>query len=101
MFGADDVGSTGIEDACNHKYRGPEPLSEPETQAVADFVTKWSNLKVAVSLHAYGNNMILPFNYDTDAGNTQLKEKFPLAEQFFSHLFKNGGFPEGCRVGNA
>ena len=101
MFGADDVGSTGIEDACNHKYRGPEPLSEPETQAVADFVTKWSNLKVAVSLHAYGNNMILPFNYDTDAGNTQLKEKVPLAEQFYSHLLKKGGFPEGCRVGNA
>lgn len=77
MFGLDDQGSSGEEAPCKDDYRGPEPLSEPETQAISQFVTKWSNLKVVINLHAFGNLMIVPFNFDNGA-NEHLSDKFPV-----------------------
>ena len=61
----------GQQDVCNEEYRGPSPLSEPETQAVSNFVKKWSNLKIVINFHAYGNLFIVPFNFD-DADNQHL-----------------------------
>lgn len=99
MFAHDSEGSSGAADACKDDYRGPEPFSEPETRAIADFVTKWSNLKVVINFHAYGNLFIYPFNYDTES-NSELHQKYPLAAKFFKHLFEDGGVPEGSIQGN-
>lgn len=99
MFGLDDEGSTGEENVCGETYRGPSPLSEPETKAVADFVTKWTNLKVVINFHAFGNLFIYPFNYDTRQ-NAELYDKFPLAANFYNHLWTDGGVPSGSVKGN-
>ncbi len=39
---------------------GPQPLSEPETRAVADFVVAHPNIALAVSLHTYGGFILRP-----------------------------------------
>lgn len=57
---------------CAEDYRGPAPFSEPETAAIRDFLSSWSNIKVAINLHAYGNLFIFPFNFDV-ASNPLLK----------------------------
>ena len=49
-------------DPCVFSYRGPAPFSEPETQAVRDFLLKWKNIKLAINLHAKGNYMLTPFH---------------------------------------
>jgi hypothetical protein len=57
------------------------------------FVDKWPNLKVVLNLHAYGNMLIQPFNYDTEA-NEHLVNDFPIADQFYNHLWSANVFPE-------
>lgn len=74
MFAADDEGSAGPEAACDEDYRGPYALSEPETQAIDSFVTRWSNIKVAINLHAFGNLFIVPFNYLSEKNSTVLED---------------------------
>jgi hypothetical protein len=69
MFAADDEGSSN--DPCSLLYRGPEAFSEPETRHIRDFLLAWTNIKIAVNLHAYGNLFIVPFNFDS-AENLQL-----------------------------
>ena len=73
MFAYDDIGSTSK--PCEDDYRGPYAGSEPETQAVMNFVDKWSNLLFVVSLHAFGNLFVIPFNYD-QAANLELQHKY-------------------------
>jgi len=49
---------------CNEIYMGPQPFSEPESQAIRDYVDKIrGNTKVAISVHAYGNVLIYPWGY--------------------------------------
>lgn len=98
-FGIDDVGSSGEDKPCSENYRGPAALSEPETQAISAFVNTWTNLKMVINLHAFGNLLIIPFNFD-EAENGYLATKFPLAAKFFDYLFNNGDMPDGNRMGN-
>lgn len=46
-------------------YRGPEPFSEPETQAIRDLALS-HNFKYAVSFHSGGDIILYPWGY-TDA----------------------------------
>jgi hypothetical protein len=62
MFAADDKGSST--DICADDYRGPWAFSEPETQAMRNFINQWPTIKIAVNLHAFGNLFIHPFNFD-------------------------------------
>ena len=78
MFGLDDMGSSGEEAVCADDYRGPYALSEPETQSIANFVTQWTNIKIVISMHSYGNLFVTPFNYDSASAN-HLKSDFPTA----------------------
>lgn len=61
QWGYDNYGSSG--NPWNETYRGTEPFSEPETQAVRDFiqsrpiVTSWNT-------HTYADVYICPFGYD-------------------------------------
>jgi len=79
MFAFDSVGSSGADHNCEEDYRGPYAASEPETLAMMNFVDTWTNLKFIISLHAYGNLFIIPFNYD-DASNNFLRSKYPKAD---------------------
>ena len=63
-WGVDNTGSSNRE--CEEDYHGPAPFSEPETQAVRDFVEGHPQLKIAINFHAWGNLFITPFNYSSD-----------------------------------
>ena len=60
QWGLDDQGSSG--DGCNETYRGSSSFSEPETQAVRDFVDL-HDFPIAFNYHSYSNLLIYPFGY--------------------------------------
>ena len=45
-------------------YRGTAPFSEPETQAMRDFVNT-KNFKTALNYHTYSNLLLYPWGYET------------------------------------
>ncbi len=56
----DNEGSSG--NPGSEVYRGPSAFSEPETQAVRDFVLD-HDFKIALNYHAWGNFLIYPYGY--------------------------------------
>jgi len=60
MWGLDDQGSSS--DPCNETYRGSSAFSEPETQAVRDFIEQ-KDFTIAMNYHSYSNLLIYPFGY--------------------------------------
>lgn len=44
-------------------YRGPAAFSEPETQAVRDFVLVHPDITAAITFHTYGELILYPFGY--------------------------------------
>lgn len=59
-WGNDDGSSdaTGAE-----TYRGPQPFTEPENQALRDFVSSQDDIEIAISLHTYGELVLYPYGY--------------------------------------
>lgn len=43
-------------------YRGTEPFSEPETQAIRDFCLR-HNFRTAINYHSFSNLLIYPYSY--------------------------------------
>ena len=61
MWGYDNEGSSN--DGCNETYRGNSPFSEPESQAVRDFVNQ-HDFKINFNYHSYSDLLIYPFGYE-------------------------------------
>lgn len=61
QWGYDNVGSSP--DPDDPLYRGTEAFSEPETQAVREFVNE-RNFTITFYVHSYGNLCLLPPGYD-------------------------------------
>ena len=61
MWGYDNEGSSP--DGCNETFRGTGPFSEPETQAISEFVEQ-HNFPIAMNYHSYSNLLIYPFGYE-------------------------------------
>ncbi|KAH8270230.1 hypothetical protein KR018_006073 [Drosophila ironensis] len=60
-----DVGSSS--DPCEDTYRGEEPFDQPETQVLRDVMLHYSGrLTWYLSLHSYGNYLLLPWGYTSD-----------------------------------
>ncbi|XP_059613884.1 carboxypeptidase B-like [Phlebotomus argentipes] len=57
---------TGIShNPCSDVFLGPEPLSEPETQAVANELAKdAAGVRLYLSFHSYGDWLLFPWGYD-------------------------------------
>ncbi len=51
---------------ASETYRGPAPFSEPETQAVRDFVLAHPDITAAISFHTYGELILYPYGYTYD-----------------------------------
>lgn len=60
MWGYDDEGSSPYTWA--ETYRGAAPFSEPETQALRDFVNQ-NNFSICLNYHSHGNLLLYPFGY--------------------------------------
>ncbi len=51
-WGLDNIGSSNGE--CNEDYRGPAPFSEPETEAIKNYVERNKKLlQLVINFHAY------------------------------------------------
>ncbi|MEJ2641120.1 MAG: M14 family metallopeptidase [Desulfosarcinaceae bacterium] len=59
-WGLDDEGSSPI--LADYTYRGPAPNSEPETQALVDFMGQ-HRFKFAISYHTYGDLILYPWGW--------------------------------------
>ncbi len=58
-YGWGGIGSST--DPCNEVYRGASAFSEPETQAIRDFVTA-EHPDILISLHSYSDLILYPWN---------------------------------------
>ncbi len=83
-WGIDNVGSSP--NSNSNTYRGPEPFSEPETQAVRDF-TIAHEFKVALNYHTFGNLLIHPWGY-----NDQPTEEDSIFKAIGSSMVKENNF---------
>jgi len=61
MWGYDNQGSSP--NPYDETYRGPEAFSEPETQAVREYILSRS-FQFICNAHAYGNYFLYPFGYE-------------------------------------
>lgn len=58
-------------DPCSDIYRGPDPFSEPETQALRDAVLSRADAcKFYLSLHSYGDYILYPWAWTKDLPQT-------------------------------
>ncbi len=60
-WGYDNIGSSP--NSRSETYRGPSAASEPETQALAGFITARGAME-RMSIHCYGNMWLIPWCYD-------------------------------------
>ncbi len=60
-WGYNEEGSSS--DGCNETYRGSAPFSEPESQAIRDFVES-HDFPIAFNYHSYSNLMIYPYGFN-------------------------------------
>jgi predicted deacylase len=65
-------------------HRGPHPLSEPESRALADVATQ-VHPDVALGFHSFGNLLLYPWAH-TRAANPRLPRYLGLAEVFVRRL---------------
>ena len=92
QWGLDDQGSSG--DGCNETYRGSSSFSEPETQAVRDFVDL-HDFSIAFNYHSYSNLLIYPFgySYENDAPEEDVQTYIEYGEdmvQFNNYALGTG-----------
>jgi carboxypeptidase T len=61
-WGFDDTGSSPF--TSEETYRGTSAFSEPETQALRNFINT-RQFKFALNYHTYGNHLVIPWGYQT------------------------------------
>ncbi|MFT6849819.1 MAG: carboxypeptidase T [Sphingobacteriales bacterium] len=86
-WGLDDEGSSG--DTFSNVYRGVEPFSEPETQAIRDFTIS-KNFKIAMNYHSYGNLLLYPWGYTQDACVDSVEY-----QELAAHIVEFNGYEPG------
>ncbi|NWZ23359.1 CBPA1 Carboxypeptidase, partial [Asarcornis scutulata] len=58
-------GSGSSSNPCSETYRGPYANSEPEVQAIVNFVKNHGNIKAFISIHSYSQLLLYPYGYTT------------------------------------
>lgn len=86
--------SCGSPTTSSDTYWGPSVFSEPETQAVRDFVYT-RNFVSMIDQHAYGPYYSLPF------GRPSLHTMDPDDQRFYTHVPAAMGTYNGMRAGNS
>lgn len=74
-----EVGSSS--EPCSFIYQGPQPFSEPETQALRDAVLEVQDrTKAYLSLHSYGQVFLYPWGYTRTVNHSRTAELVKMAE---------------------
>ena len=99
-FAHNDEGSH--DEPCVSDYRGPNAFSEPETQAMRDFITKFENIRVALNMHTCdcGPLFVVPFNFDKKEDNELHRRKYEKAQDFYETLYDESVKQLGYIFGN-
>lgn len=86
-FAADESGSSS--DPCQEDFRGAQPFSEPETQAIRNYVESHPTIVSDVNIHTFGNAWIYPYNYVKDKTNHLLEVNNRLFFDFYNEFKKD------------
>ncbi|MEJ5302509.1 MAG: T9SS type A sorting domain-containing protein [Bacteroidales bacterium] len=87
MWGYDDIGSSP--NTWSDTYRGPSAFSEPETQAIRDFVLQKS-FPLVLNYHSYSNLLLYPWGYIPDT-----TPDHRIFSQFASKLIMDNAYSSG------
>ena len=80
-------------------FQGPQPFSEPETQAYRDFLTKHQDeVKFVLNMHSNGNAFIWPYN---GVKENDIEQRSPGIMNIFQQIKKEAPFPYGEQFGNS
>jgi len=90
MWGLDDEGSSS--NGCDETYRGSSPFSEPETQAIDNFISA-HNFPIAFNYHSYSNILIYPFGYSYT--NPMAQENIDIFIEIGEELVSVNGYELG------
>uniref|UniRef100_A0A8C3B942 Carboxypeptidase A2 n=1 Tax=Cairina moschata TaxID=8855 RepID=A0A8C3B942_CAIMO len=58
-------GSGASSNPCSETYHGPYANSEPEVEAIVNFVKNHGNIKAFISIHSYSQLLLYPYGYTT------------------------------------
>lgn len=86
---------------CDEDYHGTAAFSEPETQAIRDFIEseRGKKIKIAFNYHSYGNILIMPFNFE-DKDSKSLALNYTQQYLVYNDFIEEGHFPDNFRYGN-
>lgn len=91
-FAHDSVGSST--DICAEDYRGPSPFSEPETQAIRDFVERSGmNFSTGLNYHSYGRYFNIP--YACEANGLPDKAQLAVFQDMAAEMTRYNHFKYG------
>ena len=82
QWGYDEIGSSS--NYTSALYRGTEPFSEPETQAIRDFCIS-HDFKLSFNFHSFGNHIFLPWGYELYSHTPDSTTFISLAKKFSLH----------------
>ncbi len=88
-WGYDNIGSNPNPSSIS--YRGPSPFSEPEAQAVRDFITSHP-IVTSWNTHTFTNVYICPFSYDSVL---PYGDDWPLFQEYLKDISVKNGYPGG------
>ncbi|XP_013115075.2 zinc carboxypeptidase [Stomoxys calcitrans] len=73
-----------IDVPCDHWYGGAEPDSEPEVQALQNFVKSFPRnyIRMYLAFHSYGNMVLLPYGHTIDEFPDNYQQMMRIAEAF-------------------
>lgn len=93
-----EVGYRKSTNTSSNVYGGPHPFSEPETQAIKNFVDSHSNITIALDYHSQGN-VFFPahkFNHESEIEGTDMNA---LCANMNYHIHKVTGRHYGINRG--
>lgn len=89
MWNSPNGGSSTTPTCGQGTYRGPSPFSEPETQAIDNFM-RTHNIKTAFNYHTYGNYLIYPWGYLSRENRDSLIYRDWTYDMQFTNHYTNG-----------
>ncbi|MBI4062744.1 MAG: zinc carboxypeptidase [Elusimicrobia bacterium] len=72
-------------DPADENYHGPGPFSEPETQAVKNFIETHKNIRIILDIHSSGEQILYPWAHTLDPiANSRDREVFETMARIMS-----------------
>lgn len=88
QFGGEGTSSN----PCSNTFKGPKPLSEKETETLANFMQEVQNnsdyeITAYISFHSYGQLWLLPWGYTSGAYSDDFDDQESLGNNVVSNIY--------------